>query len=478
MAKMPISFKKAANKTSIKHNNRDFNEKDWKNDFHKHIDRERTPNNVVIKQEPIRDAYDRIFGEALEKYNDKQRRKDRKIDDYYDHVKQSKTLNTQYEFIIQVGKKDDFEDSPVNWETANQILIEYVDDFQERNPNFEIYNAVIHNDEGSPHLHLNVIPVAEGYKRGLERQPAFNKALENQGITFDTDSRTIFRNFREQEIDGIEQSLNRKGIERLKVGTNQIESHHEYKEMVQEVEKMAVQVESSRIDRDVLEKDKNALAAKIEPLKTEFQGLSEQRDEIDDEIQKKHQQMSALLSKSAKIDVNKLGITYETRNVEVPTGEHDLFGRKKTTTKKERTGNLILPEKSFKTMRTALNQSLSVKVQLDEYSKTDFIQENKQLKKEYTDLSQTHNGNVDDYNDLLEENQSLKTEVKSLREEINQIYEGLKEFFRERTDTLQQAKSLLGGVVEKVRDRMQGSLFERTHKKEIRRENDRGGRSR
>ena len=49
MSKMPISFKKAAGKTSIKHNNRDFNEKDWKNDFHKHIDRDRTAENVVIK---------------------------------------------------------------------------------------------------------------------------------------------------------------------------------------------------------------------------------------------------------------------------------------------------------------------------------------------------------------------------------------------------------------------------------------------
>lgn len=126
------------------HNKPDFNEQDWENDFHNHIDRERTQNNIILKQEQVRDAYDRIFGNALEKYNDKQRREDRKIDDYYDHMKQSKTLHTQYEFIVQIDKIEDFEDNPGDWETANQILTEHVEEFQEHNPKFESYNTVIH----------------------------------------------------------------------------------------------------------------------------------------------------------------------------------------------------------------------------------------------------------------------------------------------------------------------------------------------
>lgn len=478
MAKMPISFKKAAGITSIKHNNRDFDEKDWENNFHKHIDRERVDDNVIIKQEHIRDAYERIFGEALEKYNDKQKRKDRKINDYYDHVKKSKTLHTQYEFIVQVGKLEDFVDNSENWEVANEILVEYVNDFKERNPNFEIYNAVIHNDEGSPHLHLNVIPIAEGYKRGLERQPGFNKALEQQGIEFDTDTRTIFRNFRDREIDGIERSLNRRGIERRKVGTNQIESHHEYKEMARKVEKMAIEVETTRNDKEVLESDKNALKEEIEPLKAEYLGLSAKRDEIDDEIQKKQQQMSAILSESARIDTKKLDIKYQTRMVDVPTGEHDILGREKTKKTKKRTGNLIIPEKNFKVLKNALNEALSVQVQLENFSKTDLVQENKELKKNYAELRENHNQNVDDYNDLLEEKQELETEVQSLRDELRHVYDGIKEFFREGSNNLKQARDLLGGVVEKIREKVQGSTFERTFKLEIRSESERGGRSR
>lgn len=475
MSKMPISFTKAAGVTSISHNNRELTEKDWENEFHSHIDRERTPDNVVIKQEHVRDAYERIFGEALEKYNDKQKRKDRKIDDYYDHVKNSKTLHTQYEFVVQVGKKEDFENNPENWETANNILLEYVEEFQERNPNFEVYNAVIHNDEASPHLHLNVIPVAEGYKRGLERQPAFNKALENQGIVFDKDSRTIFRNFREQEIDGIEQALNKKGIERLKVGTNNIENHHEYKKMKREVEKMTVEVETAKTDREVLESDKNALEEEIEPLKAEYLGLSAERDEIDDEIQKKQQQMSAILSESATINTKNLDIKYQTRMVDVPTGEQDIFGREKTKKKKERTGNLIIPEKNFKLLENALNEALTVRLQVENFSKTDLVRENKSLKQDYAELREKHNQNVDDYNVLLEEKQELETEVRSLRSELKHVYDGVKEFFREGSNNLKQARDLLGGVVEKVREKMQGSTFERTFKQEIRRERGHGG---
>ena len=291
MTKMPISFKKAAGVTSIKHNNRDFTEKDWENDYHKHIDRGRVADNVVIKQEHIRDAYERIFGEALQKYNDKQRRKDRKIDDYYDHVKNSKTLHTQYEFIVQVGKKEDFENNSENWEIANGILLDYVDEFQKRNSNFEVYNAVVHNDEASPHLHLNVIPVAEGYKRGLERQPAFNKALENQGIVSGKDSRTIFRNFRDQEIKGIEHSLNEKGIERLKVGTNNIKNHHEYKELRTELEELSQITENKRSELEkiedrvnALENTEKALEAKIEPFKEDLERIKTiERDKMIEE---------------------------------------------------------------------------------------------------------------------------------------------------------------------------------------------------
>ena len=109
MSFMTISFKKATNKTSIKHNNREFDEKDWENDYHKHIDRFRSENNRYLVQRDIHEIYDEIFGSALELNNAKQKRKDRRISDYYQHVKKSKTLELQSEFIVQVGNVEYFQ---------------------------------------------------------------------------------------------------------------------------------------------------------------------------------------------------------------------------------------------------------------------------------------------------------------------------------------------------------------------------------
>lgn len=428
MSKMPISFKKAAGATSISHNNRELKEKDWKNEFHSHIDRERTPDNVIIKQEHIRDAYKRIFGEALEKYNDKQKRKDRKIDDYYDHVKNSKTLHTQYEFIVQVGKKEDFENNPENWKIANDILLDYVEEFQERNLNFEVYNAVIHNDEASPHLHLNVIPVAEGYKRGLERQPAFNKALENQGIAFDKDSRTIFRNFRDQEINGIEQALNEKGIERLKVGTNQIKDHHEYKEVMREVENK--RQESLEIDSEVnaLVNTKNALETKIEPLQQHIKSIEERVTEVraenakeserffkQKEWQKSYSNASALGNTMQEVKKykayvpkkNAVGMSVaqeEPRLVSIRVEDYENYDKELTRAHRAR----LVAERMLEAERAE-------RAEAEKYANK-FLQERNQ---------QTESANYwMDYSDELEEeNTKLKQENKGLQEKVSRIEE-------------------------------------------------------
>jgi hypothetical protein len=66
-------------KGSLSHNNREFSAKN--------IDTERTPNNVIFRQESLPDAYEKCFGKAVENYNAKQKRNDRKIKDgYFKHL--------------------------------------------------------------------------------------------------------------------------------------------------------------------------------------------------------------------------------------------------------------------------------------------------------------------------------------------------------------------------------------------------------
>lgn len=266
---MSISFKKSTKNTSLKHNNRELSEKEKENEWHDHIDFERTHLNKTLVRKDIKEMYDDVFGEAVAEYNAKQKRKDRVIKNYYSKVLKDKKLETQREFIIQVGDMKDFdgEDRESKWNMANEILENYVEGFEERNPNLKIYNAVIHNDESSPHLHVNVIPVASGYKRGVQVQPSFDKALRQQNITSeDGSSFDLFESFRNQEINAVEKMMNERHFGRKEVGTNKIKDHHEYKELQRELEQIESRIENKEEELFDLEDKVEELEKKHESL--------------------------------------------------------------------------------------------------------------------------------------------------------------------------------------------------------------------
>lgn len=160
---------------SLRHNNRTF--------FADNIDKSRTHLNIYFKQEPLKDAYEKLFGEALKEYNAKQKRSDRKIDNYMDHIRKSKNGEKLfYETIVQVGNLYTCNSMSENGEIAKEILEEYMHWFQQRNPNLYVFNAVLHMDEETPHLHIDWIPVANDYKNGLSVRNSLDKALKQQGI--------------------------------------------------------------------------------------------------------------------------------------------------------------------------------------------------------------------------------------------------------------------------------------------------------
>lgn len=284
---LSISVKKATKLTSIKHNNRDFNKEDWDSPYHEHIDPEKTSENIVLIQEDIHQKYEEIFGESVQDYNDKQKRKDRKIKDFYSKVQKDGNLEVQREFIVQVGNKDDFTNNPENWQLANEVLTEYVKNFEVINPNLKIYNAVIHNDEASPHLHLNVIPVASGYKKGVALQPSFNKALKQQGVAFDPkNNRSLFTNFRDTQVLVIENSLANRGISRDMPGTNRLKDVREYKKAMKQVQELKEQEvdlghkiasKASEFDRqrETSKNQLNALEAQISADKSKLDAINQ-----------------------------------------------------------------------------------------------------------------------------------------------------------------------------------------------------------
>ncbi len=81
---------------------------------------------------------------------------------------------------MQIGTKDDTGIGSADAENAIACLCEYMKGFQKRNPNFHVFNAVMHLDEATPHLHIDYIPVGH-FANGLDTRNAMAKALEEMG---------------------------------------------------------------------------------------------------------------------------------------------------------------------------------------------------------------------------------------------------------------------------------------------------------
>lgn len=138
-----------------------------------HIDWERTQNNEILIDKNVRNEYRRLFGDAVDEYNENQKDERRKIKDYYNKIKEDKQKHNLYEIIVQVGSVDD----PVEPQTAKKILEDYYYKFIGENKNLAVTGAYIHTDEATPHMHIDFIPIAE-FSRGLRKRNALNKAFE------------------------------------------------------------------------------------------------------------------------------------------------------------------------------------------------------------------------------------------------------------------------------------------------------------
>ena len=156
------------------HNNRKF--------IADNVDRERTQNNRTYRSMPIEEAYHVLFDDSLQRYNDRQKRADRRIDNYLEHIQKGKQEKPFYEIIVQVGNMEDMGIGTGNEWLAEKILLDYINQFEKRNPNLFVFNAVLHMDEATPHLHIDFIPFTTGSKRGLDTRVSMKKALEQQGF--------------------------------------------------------------------------------------------------------------------------------------------------------------------------------------------------------------------------------------------------------------------------------------------------------
>lgn len=290
-----VKMNKAA--TNIPHNNRTLTEEEYKQPAHEHIIREKSSDNIVIRQSTIQEAYKEVFGEAVEEYNAKQKRKDRQIKDYYKHVYHSKTLDLQREMIIGLGNKEDWE--KLGYEKkkeAGQLLREVIEDFiKDKKDHIHVYNAVVHLDEaGAPHAHINFIPLAHNYKNGLKTQPSWTKSLAQMG--YPGKGRKPFMAFRETEVERIGRIAEKYGIERKLGETNPLPDVQTYKR-VKDLEKQAKakEAEIEGLEQEYSQKDRELKRQAQE----QAQALDNFNKKLESELNEKEVELELLDSELA-----------------------------------------------------------------------------------------------------------------------------------------------------------------------------------
>lgn len=287
-----LSFVKG--KGSLRHNNRDF--------VASNIDKSRLQWNKYYIQQPLKEAYEEIFGKAVEEYNSKQKRNDRKIDDYLNKIKNSGNKEKQfYETLVQVGKRDDTGVVDENGnlseaaKQAQEVLDEYARTFQERNPNLILFNAVLHMDEATPHLHLDYIPVAHGYKTGLKTRNSLTKAFQEMGISpavSKTDTETM--HWQERERKYLMDLCQDKGIEIEVLGEDRDSySIPEYKQAMREKEAAEAEVEILKSEKIEITEAISYIDAELESGEKEFEEQQENLNDINNRIAEAERKIEA-----------------------------------------------------------------------------------------------------------------------------------------------------------------------------------------
>ena len=200
-------------KGSVNHNSRKFRAEN--------VDGERTHLNIDYCNENIKKIYHELFDEALKRYNEKQTRTDRRIENYYEKIRSSKQEKPFHELILQIGDKENMSAESENGSLAKAVLDEYYKDFQERNPHLRVFSAHLHMDEATPHLHIDFVPFTTGSKRGLDTRVSLKQALAAQGFKGGTRGDTEWNQWVQSEKEQLAAVMERRGIEWEHKGTHE-----------------------------------------------------------------------------------------------------------------------------------------------------------------------------------------------------------------------------------------------------------------
>ena len=270
-------------KGSVNHNTRAFSAKN--------VDKERSEYNVEFCNTDIKKVYHELFDEAKERYNAKQKRSDRKIDNYYEKIRQSKQEKLFHEVIFQIGNKDDMNAKSEEGKLAREILIDFMKDFQKRNPNLYVFSAHLHMDEETPHIHIDFVPFIRGSKRGLDTRVSLKGALAEQGFKGGTRGATEWNQWIEAEKLELSKVMERYGVQWKQLGT------HNKHLSVLDFEKQERTKEVAKLDKQI-EKSETVLS-QVQQLVDNRLDRAEELAEMGEQLQEKNDR---LLSDNSELE--------------------------------------------------------------------------------------------------------------------------------------------------------------------------------
>lgn len=279
---------------SLAHNRRDF--------VAENVDPDRVQLNICYKNENLKEVYKELFDDAVERYN-VGKRKDRQIANYYEKIRQGKQEKLFHEVIFQIGNREDMAVGTSEGNLAVKILDEYVKDFQKRNPTLRVFSCYLHQDEATPHLHIDFVPYVTNWKgKGMDTRVSLKQALKSLGFQGGNKHDTELNQWINHEKEVLAEIAMQHGIEWEQKGTHEEhldvynfkkkERKKEVQELEQEKENLTAenegltsQIADARADIKLLEeekiqfqKDKETAERRAEKAEAELKKLEDRRE--------------------------------------------------------------------------------------------------------------------------------------------------------------------------------------------------------
>ncbi len=252
---------------SLAHNRRDF--------IAENVDSDRVHLNICYQNENLKQVYKELFDESVERYN-VGKRKDRQITNYYEKIRQGKQEKLFHEVIFQIGNCEDMAAGTPDGELAVKVLDEYIQDFQKRNPTLRVFSCYLHQDEATPHLHIDFVPYVTGWKgKGMDTRVSLKQALKSLGFQGGNKHDTELNQWINHEKEVLAEIAREHGIEWEQKGTH--EEHLDVYNFKKKERKKEVQALEQ--EKEYLTAENEGLTSQIAEIKADIKILEEEKNQ-------------------------------------------------------------------------------------------------------------------------------------------------------------------------------------------------------